>query len=110
MTITTELIGTIVTTTGLTVGTTIVVTNLLKKRNGNGGTNARLVAEAAAKTAERVAELAEASSRSMESKLDALAVTQNRLCENLKPLESLPDSQTRMIEVLGRIEGLLQRR
>jgi len=110
MTITTEWLGSIVATTAVTVTTTLMVSNLLKRRNGNGGATAKLIADAAARAAERVAELAEASSRSVESKLDAQALTLSRLCENLKPLESLPDSQTRMIELLARIEGLLQRR
>jgi hypothetical protein len=110
MTLTTELIGTIVTTTGLTVATTIVVTNLLKKRNGSDSATARAVSQAAVKAAERVAELAEDSARAIEAKLEIQSMTLNRLCENLKPLESLPDSQTRMIELLARIEGLLQRR
>jgi hypothetical protein len=110
LTLTTELIGTIITTTALTAGTTIVVTGFLKKRNGNGNGNSSFAKKIADVAAERVAELAEASSRSVESKLDKQAETLNRLCENLKPLESLPDSQTRMIELLARIEGLLQRR
>jgi hypothetical protein len=110
MTITTEWLGTIIATTAVTVGTTVVVTNLFRKRNGNDGATARLTATVAEKTAERVAELAEASTRSLEAKLDSQSATLNHLCENLKPLESLPDSQNRMIELLGRIEGLLQRR
>jgi hypothetical protein len=110
MTITTEWLGSIIATTAVTVTTTIVVGNLLKRRNGNGNGTAKLAEVAAKQAAERVAELAEDSARAVEGKLDAQSLTLNRLCENLKPLESLPDSQTRMIELLARIEGLLQRR
>ena len=110
MVLTTEWLGSLVATTVVTVGTTIAISNVLKKRNGNGNGTAKLTETIAEKAAERVAELAESSSRAVENKLDGQGVVLNRLCENLKPLESLPTSQTRMIELLGEIKGLLQHR
>jgi hypothetical protein len=102
----------------LTAIVTIAVTNFMNRRsNGNGTSNgngngrtAKLVADAAVVAAQHVAERAAESNRLIDAKLDNHSMILNRICEALQPLNTLPVSQQRQVELLGEIKGLLSRR
>lgn len=105
--ITWDWVGSTVGAVALTAIVTIAVTNFMNRRsngngNGNGNGNAR--------TAKLVAERAAESNRLIDAKLDNHGMILNRICEALQPLNTLPVSQQRQVELLGEIKGLLSRR